>query len=250
MGPPRFNKAQLLIRIRDEGRRRFQYSPLDAYRTRLMLGLGLSLALVYAGFHLPIPQADGTAWHLVDQFDPLYLQTDPPETTTGKTGGIATDFEPPKGLIHQTGGSGLAHQGNAVDASGEGEDTDGTERPLNTRRIAPKKIFQFSEEPPTIPGGIRALYLNITYPEEALEAGIQGRVILTFVVEPDGSTSQIEVQQALHTSCDSAAVRAVRETRFIPGYQSGQPVRVRMHLPIRFQIITEEDSTAQPPATL
>ena len=70
-------------------------------------------------------------------------------------------------------------------------------------------------------------------------------VVLAFVVELDGSLSELEVLQSLHPLCDSAAVNALRKTRFIPGRQNGRVVRVRMRLPVRFRLVDPEptDST-------
>jgi len=98
-------------------------------------------------------------------------------------------------------------------------------------------ILDFAEEMPGITGGIGAYYIHIEYPEEAKDKGIEGRLMLLFVVEPDGSTSDIEILQPLHPLCDSAAVQALRKTSFIPGQQNGKPVRVRMRLPVLFRLI-------------
>lgn len=249
MGITSVDKAHLLARIRDAGRRRTGLGPFSHYRTRLLTALGLSMLFVYGAFHLPLVREAGTAWKTVDQFDPLYLQTARPEIANGEGGGIATHFETPPGLIHQAASVGPETAAGATKQTPDTGETDSAALPLTTQRIVPKEILQFAEQPPAIRGGMGALYLNIAYPEDALAANIQGRVVLSFVVEPDGSTSNIQVRKALYASCDSAAVRAVRETRFIPGHQAGQPVRVRMHLPIRFQLIVPTDSTATPSAT-
>ena len=70
---------------------------------------------------------------------------------------------------------------------------------------------------------------------EGIDQGIEGRLVLAFVVEPTGRPSDIEVLHSLHPLCDSAAVDALRKTRFIPGKQNGRVVRVRMRLPVRFR---------------
>ncbi|PEN13943.1 hypothetical protein CRI94_07765 [Longibacter salinarum] len=91
---------------------------------------------------------------------------------------------------------------------------------------------------PKVRGGMQRLYLNITYPRKAIEEGIEGRLILRFVVDTEGNTSNVEVLRSLHALCDSAAVRAVRRTAFVPAQVDGRPVPIRMSLPVRFRLIT------------
>ena len=110
------------------------------------------------------------------------------------------------------------------------------------RLLARDQILDFAEEPPSIVGGLGSYYINIEYPQEAIDANIQGRLVLRFVVDRDGSTHSIEVAQSLHPLCDSAAVRAVRLTSFTPGVQNGKPVPVRMSLPVVFRIVGPQDS--------
>lgn len=100
-------------------------------------------------------------------------------------------------------------------------------------------IFTVVEDQPQFPGGeeARRRYLeeNLRYPTMAREAGIQGTVFLTFVVEPDGSISDVRVLRGIGGGCDEAAVRAVENMpRWEPGRQRGQPVRVQFNMPVRF----------------
>ncbi len=100
-------------------------------------------------------------------------------------------------------------------------------------------IFTVVEDQPQFPGGeeARRRYLeeNLRYPTMAREAGIQGTVFLTFVVEPDGSISDVRVLRGIGGGCDEAAVRAVKNMpRWEPGRQRGQPVRVQFNMPVRF----------------
>ncbi len=103
-------------------------------------------------------------------------------------------------------------------------------------------VLDFVEEMPQVRGGLAAYYIHIEYPAEAKLRGIQGRLILGFVVEPDGTTSNVHIMDGLHPLCDSAAVRALRRTTFIPGQHQGKAKRVRMRLPVRFVLI-DPDST-------
>lgn len=103
------------------------------------------------------------------------------------------------------------------------------------------EIFVVVEEPTEFPGGPDALnsYLskNIRYPEIAQENGIQGRVIVQFVVERDGSTAHIEVARGVDPALDKEAVRVVKEMpKWKPGKQRGKAVRTKYTLPVVFRL--------------
>ena len=116
---------------------------------------------------------------------------------------------------------------------------------LVTEPVKPKAeenvIFEVVEQMPTFPGGMSALmqYLskNIKYPPVAEENGIQGRVICTFVVERDGSVSDIRIAKGVDPSLDKEAIRVVSAMpKWIPGRQNGQSVRVKYTLPVTFRL--------------
>jgi periplasmic protein TonB len=103
------------------------------------------------------------------------------------------------------------------------------------------KPFIFVEEMPEFPGGNAALlkYVseNLRYPEEAQNNNIQGRVILKFVVNPDGSVDRIEVLRGVDQLLDDEAIRVVNSLpRFKPGKQGGVAVPVWFSLPVTFKI--------------
>ncbi|ACY47902.1 energy transducer TonB [Rhodothermus marinus] len=99
-----------------------------------------------------------------------------------------------------------------------------------------QEIFVVVEEMPEIIGGIERLYELLEYPELARKAGMEGLVVVQFVVEPDGSVSNVQVIRSAGRLLDEAAIRAVKQLRFKPGRQRGRPVRVRFSLPIRFKL--------------
>lgn len=108
-------------------------------------------------------------------------------------------------------------------------------------QAAPKEIFTVVEEQPSYPGGEEArmkfLQDNIKYPEEAKELNIDGRVFVQFVVEIDGSITDVKVIRGIGAGCDEEAVRVVKSMpKWIPGKQRGTPVRVQFNLPIRFKL--------------
>ena len=97
------------------------------------------------------------------------------------------------------------------------------------------------EQKATFPGGDAALYkwlsTQINYPADAAEAGITGRVIVSFVIEKDGSISNARVVRSIHPSLDAEAIRIVKTMpKWIPGKNNGQPVRVEYTLPISFKL--------------
>lgn len=104
-----------------------------------------------------------------------------------------------------------------------------------------EEIFVVVEEQPEYPGGqtamMRFLSDNIRYPVIAQENGIQGRVICNFVVERDGSITDVQVVRGVDPSLDREAVRVIQQMpRWKPGKQRGQAVRVRFTLPVVFRL--------------
>lgn len=102
-------------------------------------------------------------------------------------------------------------------------------------------VFKMAEEMPEFPGGPEKLleYLNENqrYPEMARENDIQGRVYVQFVVEPDGSISNVEVIRSIGGGCDEEAVRLVQNMpKFKPGKMNGYPVRVQYTVPVKFML--------------
>ena len=103
------------------------------------------------------------------------------------------------------------------------------------------KVFDVVEEMPSFPGGNGALmsYLNgnTKYPVVAQENGVQGKVIISFVVERDGSISDVRVARSVDPSLDREAQRVVKSMpRWTPGKQNGQTVRVKYTVPVVFRL--------------
>jgi len=106
-----------------------------------------------------------------------------------------------------------------------------------------EEIFVVVENQPEFPGGNAAMMKflsdNIKYPVIAQENGIQGRVICNFVVEKDGSITDVQVVRGVDPSLDREAVRVIQQMpRWTPGKQRGQAVRVRFTLPVVFRLQT------------
>lgn len=103
------------------------------------------------------------------------------------------------------------------------------------------KIFTVVEQMPMYPGGDAALmgYLrdNINYPTIAAENGVQGRVVVGFVVERDGSITDVKILRGVDPSLDREAMRVVKSMpRWNPGKQNGSAVRVKYQVPVSFRL--------------
>ncbi|SDO00396.1 TonB family C-terminal domain-containing protein [Prevotella communis] len=103
------------------------------------------------------------------------------------------------------------------------------------------KPFDVVEQMPEFPGGKEALMKfiseNVKYPKEAEEKGLQGRVVVRYVIEKDGSISEVEIAKSVNEYLDAEAIRVVNAMpKWIPGKQKGEPVRVKFTIPITFRL--------------
>lgn len=98
------------------------------------------------------------------------------------------------------------------------------------------EIFVVVERMPELIGGLAQLQSSIVYPEIARLAGIEGRVMVQFVIDEQGRVHNPTVVRGIGGGCDEAAIEAVKDARFTPGMQRGQPVKVRYTLPITFRL--------------
>ncbi|MEQ8239136.1 MAG: TonB family protein [Cyclobacteriaceae bacterium] len=120
------------------------------------------------------------------------------------------------------------------------------------------EVFTIVEEQPTFEGGMDPFYQyvasEIKYPEQARKMGVEGRVYVQFVVETDGSLSEVKTVKGIGSGCDAEAVRVVQNApAFKPGSQRGKPVRVRMVMPIVFSLdpnVKNTDNTSQEPIVI
>ncbi|MBQ5737620.1 MAG: energy transducer TonB [Alistipes sp.] len=108
--------------------------------------------------------------------------------------------------------------------------------------IVEEEIFVTAEEMPTFQGGDLSKFRNwvqshVKYPQIALENGIQGNVVIKFVVEKDGKLSNIQVLQSPDKTLSDAAVQVLQKSpKWKPGKQRNKPVRVTYTLPVSFKI--------------
>lgn len=102
-------------------------------------------------------------------------------------------------------------------------------------------VFDVVEVMPQFPGGqiamLQYIMKNIKYPEQAMKEGIQGRVAVRFIVEKDGSISDVRPVLSVHPLLNKEAVRVVESMpKWSPGKQNGKPVRVRFNVPVMFKL--------------
>lgn len=103
------------------------------------------------------------------------------------------------------------------------------------------EIFDIVEDQPSPPGGMGAFYKfvgkSMKYPNQARRMGIEGRVFVQFVVDKDGTLTDIKAVKGIGAGCDEEAVRVLKSApKWKPGKQRGRPVKVRMILPITFKL--------------
>lgn len=116
-----------------------------------------------------------------------------------------------------------------------------TPEPPKQQEAEQNKVFDVVEQQPAYPGGMGALNQwlasNIKYPVMAAENGIEGRVVVQFVVERDGSVSGVHVVRGVDPSLDKEATRVVSQMpKWIPGKQNGSAVRVKYTVPVTFRL--------------
>ena len=103
-------------------------------------------------------------------------------------------------------------------------------------------VYTFAEQMPQFKGGeaemMEFLGENVKYPEEAQKAGVEGIVVANFVVEKDGTLSDIQIIKDLGMGTDEEVIRVIEKMsrQWVPGKQAGEPVRFRYTLPVRFTI--------------
>ena len=108
--------------------------------------------------------------------------------------------------------------------------------PKETQETAEETFFVVVEEMPKLLGGIASIQEQIRYPEKARMAGIEGRVIIQFIVNEEGRVENPRVVRGIGGGCDEEALRVVSNAHFKPGKQRGKPVRVQFSLPVIFKL--------------
>lgn len=110
---------------------------------------------------------------------------------------------------------------------------------VNAYSQSDDEVYSLVEEAAQFPGGqeemLKFIQDNRQYPDEAKSQNLHGRVIVSFVVEKDGSLSNVKVMRSLGSGCDEEAVRVINSMpKWKPGKNSGKEVRTKMLVPITF----------------
>jgi periplasmic protein TonB len=110
--------------------------------------------------------------------------------------------------------------------------------PKGPEKTNEDEIFEFAEQQPEFKDGDIQTYIakHLFYPPLAAENGKQGTVFVQFVVEANGSVSNVKVVKTFDEDCGNEAMKVVKTLKFSPGQQRGKPVRVRMGMPIKFRL--------------
>lgn len=108
------------------------------------------------------------------------------------------------------------------------------------KKVAEEEIFTNVEKNPEFPGGAKELFKflskNIKYPKDCKKKGIQGNVVVQFVVDTDGSITDVTIIKKVHPSLDEEAIRVAKAMpKWIPGMNNGKNVKVKFILPINFR---------------
>lgn len=134
--------------------------------------------------------------------------------------------EPEHGLVEE-------NNGGVPDGSEKGSVE------INTTETESNKVVLAASKMPTIEGGIPQFLLkNLKYPEIAVEKRTSGVVYISFVIEKDGSVSNIKIlnEEKVGDGCEEEAIRVVKSAKWIPGENNGTKVRVQFTLPVRYKI--------------
>jgi TonB family protein len=146
---------------------------------------------------------------------------------------------------------------------------DGEKRPATSGASSGKEAFKVVEEMPRFPGCedaadlsmearrncadknmLEFVYNNIRYPAQAREAGVEGTVVVSFVIETDGTITEPKVLRDIGGGCGDEVLRVVNlMPRWIPGKQKGQPVRTQFNLPIRYKLEGDVKPSTAPAGT-
>lgn len=112
---------------------------------------------------------------------------------------------------------------------------------MNAQSESSTKVYDEVDEIPCFPGGYKGLMTflsqNMVYPVTAQENGVQGRVTVSFVVETDGSITDVEVARSVDPFLDREAMRIVKAMpKWTPGKKDGKPVRLKYTVPVVFRL--------------
>lgn len=108
--------------------------------------------------------------------------------------------------------------------------------PIKKQEVEEEEVFIVVEQPPVLIGGLLNLQRQVRYPKLAIDAGIEGRVVVEFIITTEGNVIKPRILRSIGGGCDEEAVRVIRTANFEPGMQRGKKVAVRYSIPISFKL--------------
>jgi len=240
--------------FRNKNRLYGAYSLRRKYNKYLTLSLILAFFLMLSGLAYPVIASlmnKGKGRNIPESgnYDPIPPpKTEPPAVTPPpppQTSVKVPQFQIPK-IVEDSVENDFGKQASLADnkpappPSIDPDVTPAGNKPEPTIPTPEKQVPRiWVEQMPMFPGGEGALLdflsKNLKYPEEAKEIGTTGRVFITFVVETDGSITDVTIMRGIGNGCDEEAVRVVKSMpNWTPGKQNNVPVRVKFNLPIKF----------------
>lgn len=214
----------------------------DLEKRRLMftqIGLIVSLALAWMVFETKsygkqeIRTFDGTTEAIPDDLVPVTVQEKPQPIEKPKVVNMITIVDNNEEIESEI----------DIDVNVEEDEPIEPTVPIDIieEEIVEEVPFIIVENMPTFPGGEKKMleYVakNVKYPQLAKEVGTQGRVFVSFIVEKDGSITNVTILRGIGSGCDEEAIRVVKSMpKWNPGLQCGRAVRVSCNLPINFKL--------------
>jgi protein TonB len=98
------------------------------------------------------------------------------------------------------------------------------------------EYLAFADQMPEPVGGLPEIYKNISYPEVAKRAGIEGKVYVMAFINEEGGVDDVKVIKGIGAGCDEATIDAVKNAKFMPGKSAGKPAKIKMSLQIQFKL--------------
>lgn len=206
----------------------------DGYLIRLELGFVLSLLIFISAFKINIQPAEKDEAFVADKQEEVYVE----EIVQTKQELKAPP--PPRPVVPVEVPNDEIIEDEMIDLDSElnmdDEFIDLPPPPPDAEEEDEEEIFVVVEQMPQLEGGLGAIQSKINYPEMAMKAGIEGRVVVQFVIDENGNVTNPVVVRGIGGGCDEEALRAVKQVKFTPGRQRGKPVKVRYSLPVSFKL--------------
>lgn len=209
------------------------------------LSIGVFNMNEYGVFAISMSQFEGSrmAGDLSD--NQINFSIDELDVTITSKQQISKDFEEGKVWVR--------HYKNVNTSLGFGQfpDIDALENRISTEQLTNPvegddgDYFVVVEEMPKLIGGLASVQSKVQYPELAKRAGIEGRVVVQFIINENGDVENPRIIRGIGGGCDEAALAAVSEAKFEPGIQHGQPVRVQFSLPIVFRLNNSDFTSSE-----